>query len=451
MKTKKFFSIIMGIMLLATSNVYIFAENLSGTKSLDVCRFEREIEGIDAQLSVLVEKVEKMYEVKSVTTLEMLEDLKSKLKEIVNKYHNLSDEMLTYSSNISNATEKIAKVDRSVIGQVTAKHLELANDLTGDAIYYIDDIIDNMNTGIMSNSVPSTRISLNNIYGRITSLKSNIITNLNSERYAIEVGKTNLFKALETVTKDMPKEDIYNMIVNTMSESDRAGINLIMQAREEAPSARKLAKGIQSYLKEIGLAKPGLINRLKLIKDLKRIHNVDGRIEYVSKATRLDPLEVKIGTEMTGKEFVRTERGLSRILKSAGPMIAIGAVLTAVTIVDVNAQNVFPKGANSARRMASIKKAIENDLDVSVSDALDFYVGHFDENESVIENSNAHYMNMVRLLALTKQANDDKDKIFNILEKEDPSLPDVSYSQAEEITNALDKYLYNNLDKEIMS
>ena len=236
-------------------------------------------------------------------------------------------------------------------------------------------------------------------------------------------------RSQEEVTKDMPKEDIYKMTeaefdaylkgvrktaannFRVVSDAMNAGNRelLILKAGEKAPSAKQLAKQIQIHLKNIGKAKPGFINRLKLIRGLKRFANdVDGRIEYVSKVTKIDPIEVKVGNKV-----IKTERGLSSALRSAGPLIVVGVVLTAATIVEVNAQNVFPKSSNP-RRMYDIQKAIENDQDVSASDILDFYVTRVIENESVIERSNAHYMNMVRLLALVEQADNDKDEIFNI-------------------------------------
>ena len=438
MKTKKFFSIALSLILLITSNSAVFANS---TTSLQISRFADEIQDIEIRLFDVQQKIANMGTYKQITTQKMVKDLQKELYEIGDNYFRVAREMHFKSAGLSKVTTKINPADKSLIHNVSYAYnnSEEIYKLWDNAGGEVNNIIANMAT-------VDRRLLVGELEEYVKSMESLITTDLHSRFVLINGERESLFKALEQVTQDMPKEDIYKMIFNTLDESDRAGINLIIQAREDAPSARKLAKGIQSYLKQIGKAKPGFINRLKLIRDLKRFSkNVDGRIEYVSKVTRLDPLEVEVG-----KGMVKTERGLSSMLKSVAPLIVVGVVLTAATIVDVNAQNVFPKSANP-RRMHNIKKAIENDQDVSVSDALDFYIGHFDENESVIENSNAHYMNMVRFLVLAQQANNDKAKIFNAMESLDPEVSGTNFSATTEVSNAFDMYMENNPVEQVLS
>ena len=459
MNTKKFFSIALSFILLITSNVSVFAYSQTDLTLTKHDSFYDEMRELDKIFEGLNEKIRKI-ENGSISEISKMtyKKLQNQIHQIRDKYLDLIRQMEIQSDNFAETTRAVMSADDNIIRQISHNYYNFPEwvDMWWKYIESsLDFAVDNP-THRTSYAISSFSINMKKM--------ENYIKNDLKTRYALfKKEKTSLFKAIEEVTKDMPKEDIYKMTeaefdiylkevrnvaannFRVISDAMNTGNRelLILKAGEtapSAPSARQLAKQIQFHLRNIGKAKPGFINRLKLIKSLKRFANdVDGRIEYVSKVTRLDPLEVKIGDKV-----VKTERGLSSALRSAGPLVVIGVVLTAATIVDVNAQNIFPKGANSARRMANIKNAIENDLDISASDALDFYVGHFDENESIIENSNAHYMNMVRILALAQQAYNDKDEIFNILEVEDPSLADVDYSQVEKINDALDKFLGNN-------
>ena len=472
MKTKKFFSIVLSLMMLFTSNISVFAQSYHSTeRTLSKNNsLYKEINEMDKMLKDLSEEINRIEEKpysglgRKVSKMEH-KKLQNQIHQIRDKYLDLIRQMEIQSDNFTETMRAVLSADDNIIRQISHNYYNFSESMDSwwkriDSS--LDLAVDYINSGLARPHNAIIDFSM-----EMEFMKNHITTDLKSRYALFSEKKTSLFKALEEVMEDMPKEDIYKM---TEAEFDvylnkvrkRAEINanivydamnagnrelLIFKAGEEAPSARQLAKQIQFHLKNIGKAKPGFINRLKLIRGLNRFANdVDGRIKYVSKVTKLDPLEVKIGNKV-----IKTEHGLISALRSAGPLVVIGAVLTAATIVDVNAQNIFPNGANSARRMANIKNAIENDLDISASDALDFYVGHFNENESVIEKSKAHYMNMVRLLALTQQADNDKNEIFNIMESVDPKVSDVNFSATADIINAFNTYMENNPMEQVLS
>lgn len=445
MKTKKFFSIILAGILLTTSNISLFSQNIqvfsdnpylfTSDGGSQVYVFENEIEEIEKMFSDLEKEIKLVvFNRRDGMTKRTQKRLFKHVTQIKEKYSDLLTRMKLQSTNLERVTRTVNPYFDGLLNKISREAYPFIP--FGASWKRIESGI-SAAPHLMGRGIPDIS---EEILIDVKDMHKFVKADLNIHLKVFSGERKSLFSALEMVTSNMSKEELYRMVYTTLSDADREGINVLVEAGEKAPSLRKLAKSIRTHLKTINRAKSAL-SRSKLIYVLKEYYSkdVDSRIKYVSEVTRLDLLEQKVG-----KEIVKTERGLSGILRSATPLIVVGVVLTAATIVEVNAQNVFPKGSNHARRMASIKKAIENDQDISVSDALDFYVGHFEENQSVIENSNAHYINMLYLLAATQKADNDKDMIFDIINKEDPSIQVSHILTSQEVNNAFDIYMENN-------
>ena len=246
-----------------------------------------------------------------------------------------------------------------------------------------------------------------------------------------------VFKKLEQMYSRIPTEQIWERAFSHLTPEQQASVNLVLQASKRSKSAVNLAKDINRYLARFkGAVKPSLWNTLKLSRELSHL-TPEARIKYVDEITKLKPNEMHLARSVAERPAVA-----NKFLKIGTPLMIVGVVLTAVSITEVNAQNAFPKFASITEK-DKIKKAIENDEEVSAVSAIRWYTDP--ANASAIEKNNAHYMNQIALLFSVAQAQEDEEGILAVMRELDPD-PGVETAQIQEqveqeFATALEQYI----------
>ncbi len=241
-----------------------------------------------------------------------------------------------------------------------------------------------------------------------THIKFNLQTRVN----VISGQNSSFFDAMNKLQELVSREEIWERAFKHLTPQQQASVNLMLQASKNSKSSINLAKDINRYLAKFkGTVKPSLWNTLKLSRELSRL-TPEARIRYVDEMTKLSPTEMNLAKSIAEKPGVA-----SKFLKMGTPLMIVGVVLTAVSITEVNAQNAFPKFAGITEKN-KIKKAIENDEEVSAVSAIRWYTDP--ENASIIEKNKAHYMNQVSILFSVAQANQDQEGILAVMREIDP-------------------------------
>lgn len=231
------------------------------------------------------------------------------------------------------------------------------------------------------------------------------------------------FKSLNKLAKIYKEDELWEFVLSRISKQDQERLKLVLRAGEDRRYFG-LARDIKKYLRAFkGNADEGLLSTLKLTRKLKGL-KAEERIRTVDRMTKLERGQVNFAEDVLRNR----PKNIGRLLKVGSPLMIVGVVLTAVSITEVNAQNVFPPFAG-IREKEAIKKAIENDEEVSAVSALRWYMDPI--NKGTVQNNRAHYLNLVSLFLAATEAEEDQEGIINVINEMDPD-PGLETAQVQE-------------------
>lgn len=363
-----------------------------------------------------------------------LNNMSQNVDRFEKSYKSLLSEVRGYSSQLKGRLSGLAKgnVRENVLETLASRYYGSASLIEPSSIVRLDEIsvpeIEKLK-GVLQDIVAHENVS-NGVMREgekmliITDqLKMTTKFEIESEVRILSDQSKNMFESLSQLSTMYSKEQIWERAFSRLTPEQQEGVKLILKAGKQSKTSMSLARDIGSYLAKFkGGVRPNLWNTLKLSRQLKNL-TPEARIKYVDEMTKLKPGEMSLARDISTKPRVA-----GKFMKIGAPLMIVGAVLTAVSITEVNAQNAFPEFAN-IRDKKNIKDAIENDEEVSVVSALRWYTDP--TNESVIERNNAHYMSLVSILFSLAQADEDKDGILEVLNEIDPD-PGIGTAQVQD-------------------
>lgn len=157
--------------------------------------------------------------------------------------------------------------------------------------------------------------------------------------------------------------DILQYAYSEMLPKEKAGVELLIAAKDSDILKHELVTKIRKYLIDFGkgITDVKLYTLQNIAKELKGM-NIAERTKYVEEITNLQP-----GSQKFIQDVERLKRPARRyirknILKDWGPLAIIGAIMTTAYITDVIVENHHNRATVSQRDLAEIGKKIEKGL-----------------------------------------------------------------------------------------
>ncbi len=349
----------------------------------------------------------------------VLERVNKELNQVDRSYAELSSEVDDVTKRLNKNLQKMSSGNiRYNVSEVLAKRYYGTGSVIERDIYVVEKVslpeVEKLR-GAVNELLSSGKIDIKTLEKMsiwTEQLKMGIKFGLESRvNYVLGQNKS-FFESMSHLAGLVDREKIWELAFSHYTPQQQASVNLILQASKKSKSPLNLAKDVNRYLAKFkGGVKPSLWNTLKLSKQLRQL-SPEARIRYVDEITQLEPAEMHLAKSVAKKPGVA-----SKFIKMGTPLMIVGAIITVVSITEVNAQNAFPEFA-SIREKREIQRAIENDEPISAVAALRWYTDA--QNMSIIEKNNAHYMNLMGIVFSLAQAEEDKEGILSVLNEMDP-------------------------------
>lgn len=368
----------------------------------------------------------------AITEAKLREELfisRDKVRLLKKKYPGLVSEIRNYRGRLEKEIQKMynesvtkGTVNNSVLEMLSARYSDSGTILKDPGMIPIEKVnlsyLDNLESKInqlLERPELFTRDEAAYIREMDNMFSLQVINEAKIEYKILRDRSSSLFKSLEEWLAILDPKDIWKYAFEHLSPQEQANVKLMIRAKSEAPKARNLASSIMSYLRKFrGSAEErGLIRTLKLSNKLSKL-NKEERVKYIRDITEIKPGQMRLARDIS-----KHPHAAARFLKLGTPLMVVGAIVTVMSITEVNAQNVFPAEA-SMRLSNTVRKRIEAEEDLSAAETYDWYTNP--NNESFIDSNRAHYANMIGILFLLAQADADKDEILDILVQSDNEI-----------------------------
>ena len=234
------------------------------------------------------------------------------------------------------------------------------------------------------------------------------------------------------------EDDIIEQAIRTIPEEDLKMIGLVKEVEAGKAGTLEIAYKLKRHLRKIGAKdQPSLF---KLIRQVarnswyKRVPGVYLTDNYPKYANIIENFPI-----LENGKYVNPKYTIRRIIK-AGPIIVIGAVLTAVTITEITSDNNFSEETRSYRYMAKLQKRVEIG-EASFMESMVYYTDERSKSEMV--KNPRHATNLINLALAVNNAEKDFDMVAKDLETE------YAYqAQADEdVQNSFDVYYNSTIQK----